>query len=202
MGKIYHDWNKIKHDYISDPQSSLRRIAAKYHISLNSLALKSKADGWYEARKKYQDDLLTKALTKTAEKQSTLLSQESDYLAMMKGHLERMLRDEQQFHRHLVQESSYSTEEGAVTTTEERIFDKVDARALKDTMQVLRMVEDMTRSLYNLQKADAIQRRQIEEARLELERQRFEFEKQKAEFSRPDKENVISIEGIEKGWTE
>jgi hypothetical protein len=69
-------------------------------------------------------------------------------------------------------------------------------------MQTLKMIEEMTRSLYNVQKAEAIQKAQIDAARLELERERFEFEKQKAEMNRPDSNNSIRIDGLEPGWSE
>ena len=194
-GRQNYDWAKIQQDYVTTPDMSLRKIAEKYDINPKTVYKKSKAEGWFATRKKCQAKIAAKGIAKTTNKMASKLSQEADYLALMKGHVGRMLRDEQQFNRHLT--TNLITGE-----TSEVVYEKTDARALKDAMQVLKMMEDMTRSLYNLQKAEVLQKQQIEAARLELERERFEFEKQKAEFSKPDTNNVIRIDGIEKGWTE
>jgi hypothetical protein len=64
------------------------------------------------------------------------------------------------------------------------------------------MLESMTRSLYNIQKAEQIQKHNLDADRLQLERERFEFEKEKANFYKPDTSNAIRIEGFEEGWAE
>lgn len=173
-GGIRHDWAAIKHEYVTDPNASLRKIAKKYGVSLNTIAKKSKAEDWFATRKKTQTKIVTKGITKTVNKMADELSKESDFLERMKGHMDKMLQDEQQFQRHLVNE-------GADTFfgTEERIFDKYDTRAMKDSMQILQMMESMTRSLYNIQKAEALERQQIERERLELEKERLAFERER-----------------------
>lgn len=193
-GRIY-DWEKIQLDYVTTPDMTLRKIAKKYGINYKTVALRSKADSWFATRKHYQSDMVSKAITKTADKMASELAKEVDFLALMKGHMDRMLSDHDQFQRQVV--TNVITGE-----TEERVFEKFDSRAMKDSMQTLKMIEEMTRSLYNLQKAETIQRHQIEAERLQLEREKFEFEKQKAEFSRPDSTNTIRIEGFEKGWSD
>lgn len=173
-GGIRHDWAAIKHEYVTDPNASLRKIAKKYGVSLNTIAKKSKAEDWFATRKKTQTKIVTKGITKTVNKMADELSKESDFLERMKGHMDKMLSDDQQFQRHLVNE-------GADTFfgTEERIFDKYDTRAMKDSMQILQMMESMTRSLYNIQKAEALERQQIERERLELEKERLALERER-----------------------
>lgn len=197
MGRQNYDWNKIKHDYVTAPQSSLRKIAEKYGISYTTVAKRSRTDNWFADRQECQSDIATKAISKTTDKLAKELADEADFLQLMKAHVGRLLKDEQQFHRHLVQGGMADDFE-----TKEIITEKADARALKDTMQVLKMIEEMTRSLYNLQKAETLQKHQIDQAKLDLERERFEFEKEKAEMNKPDKSNRILIEGMEKGWAE
>lgn len=192
-----YDWAKIQHEYVTDPQMSLRRIAEKYGINYKTVAKKSKAEGWFATRKKSQSRVVSRAISQTEKKMAKELSQEADFLALMKGHVGRMLQDEDQFRRHIVQGGVDENFE-----TKEIVADKVDARSMKDAMQVLRMIEEMTRSLYNIQKAEQLNKQQIERERLELERERFEFEKEKAEFMKPDTSNAIRIEGFEKGWDE
>ena len=194
-GGIRHDWAAIKHEYITNPDASLRKMAAKYGVKYDTIAKKSKAEGWFAARKNHQSKVVSKGVSKTLNIQAKELSDEADFLALMKGHMSRMLSDSDQFQRHLV--TNIVTGE-----TEEKICGKADSRAMKDAMQTLDLIEKMTRSLYNLQKAETIQRHQLDAERLQLERERFEFEKQKAEYAKPDSSNSIRIEGFEEGWSE
>ena len=201
-GRQNYDWGAIKHDYVTDPKASLRKMAAKYGVSLNSIYKKSKADGWFAARKKHQERIVAKAIARTEDKMARELSKEADFLGVMKGHMEKMLRDEDQFRRHLVETKVIDDDGGMIITTEERKYDKYDSKAMKDSMQILQMMESMTRSLFNIQKADALQKAQIDRERLELERERLELEKQKAELNKVEKDAVIRIGGMEEGWAE
>ena len=194
-GGIRHDWAAIKHEYVTDPKSSLRKIADKYGVNYNTVAKKSKADDWFATRKKTQSKILAKAISRTEDKMAKELAEEADFLALMKGHVSRMLNDQDQFNRHI----KVDPVTGDVS---DEILDKVDSRAVKDTMQTLKMIEEMSRSLYNIQKAEAIQKRQLEAERLQLERERFEFEKLKADINKPDASNTIRIDGLEEGWAE
>jgi len=193
-GGIRHDWAAIKHYYVTDPDATLRKAAKKYGVSNDSIFKKSKAEGWFATRKKHQEKVIAKGIAKTGELQAKELSQTSDFLALMSGHMSRMLSDSQQFQRQLIMNPMTGN-------TEERVTEKFDARALKDSMQALEMIEKMTRSLYNLQKAETIQKHQLDAERLQLERERFEFEKQKAEMFKPTDGNAIRIEGFEEEWS-
>ena len=194
-GRQNYNWNPVKHDYITDPSMSLRKVAKKYDISLDAVAHKSKAEGWFAARKEHQNKIVTKAITQTDDKLAAELSQESDFLALMKGHMSRMLSDQEQYQRHIIT-NPYTGE------TEERICNKFDSKAMKDSMQMLQMMEAMTRSLYNIQKATELQKAKNDAERLALEREKFEWEKQKADMMKPDKSAVIRIEGFEQEWAE
>lgn len=194
-GRQNYDWAKIQHDYVTDPQMTLRKIAEKYGINYKTVAKKSKADNWFATRKKCQSRVVLKSISRTEDKLAKELSEEADLLALMKGHVTRALKDQDQFNRHL----KIDPVTGDIS---EQILDKVDARAIKDSMQVLKMIEEMSRSLYNIQKAEAIQKHQLDAERLQLEKERFEFEKQKAEMFKPDNSNSIKIDGLEEGWAE
>lgn len=187
-GRQNYDWEAIKHDYVTDPDATLRKIADKYGIRRNTVYKKSKADDWFATRKKVQAKVGAKAVAKTTNKMAAELSKESDYLQLMKGHMGRMLQDDMQFQRHLVEEITINEEEGRVVTTSEEIFDKFDSRAMKDAMQILKMMEDMTRSLKNIQKAESIQKQQLERERFEFDkemaRQKLELEKEKIALER------------------
>ena len=178
-GGIRHDWAAIKHEYVTDPDASLRKIAKKYGVSLNAIAKKSKAEDWFVTRKKTQTKIVTKGITKTVNKMADELSKESDFLERMKGHMDRMLQDDMQYQRHLVETKTFDEDGGMTIATEERLYNKYDSKAMKDSMQILQMMESMTRSLYNIQKAEALERQQIERERLELEKERLALERER-----------------------
>ena len=171
-GRQNYDWAKIQHEYVTDPQMTLRKIAEKYGINYKTVAKRSKADNWFATRKKCQSRVVSKAITKTENKMVAELSDEADFLQLMKGHMSRMLNDDLQFQRQLIMNP-------VTGETEEKVTEKFDSRAAKDSMQILQMMESMTRSLYNIQKAEAIQRHQIELERLELEKERLALERER-----------------------
>lgn len=187
-GGIRHDWAAIKHEYVTDPNASLRKIAKKYGVSLNTIAKKSKAEDWFATRKKTQTRVVTKGITKTTNKMADELSKESDFLERMKGHMDRMLQDNMQYQRHLVETKVIDDDGSMIISTEERQFDKFDSRAMKDSMQILQMMESMTRSLYNIEKAERIQKQQLDRERFEfdkeMQRERLELEKERLALER------------------
>lgn len=194
-GRQNYDWAKIQHEYVTDPQMTIRKIAAKHGINTQTVAKKSKAEGWFATRKEYQSKVITRAITETGKLQAKELAKEADFLKAMKGHMERMLADDKQFQRHL-------TTNMVTGETKEEIYNKADTRAMKDAMQTLKLIEEMSRSLYNIQKAQDIQKHQIDADRLKLDQEKQEWEKQKADMLKPDASNSIRIEGLEEGWAE
>lgn len=194
-GRQNYDWAKIQHEYVTDPQMTLRKIAEKYGINYKTVAKKSKADNWFATRKRCQSRVVLKSISKTEDRLAKELSDEADFLTMLKGHMDKMLSDSEQFQR--------QTYVDPITgELKEKVCDKADTRAMKDAMQTLDLMEKMTRSIYNLQKAEAIQKHQLDAERLALEREKFEWEKQKADMLKPDASNSIRIEGFEEGWSE
>jgi hypothetical protein len=187
-GGIRHDWAAIKHEYVTDPDATLRKIADKYGIRRNTVYEKSKAEGWFATRKETQAKVGAKAIAKTTNKMAAELSQESDFLNKMKGHFDRMISDSQQYQRHLVETKVIDDEGSMIITTEERQFDKFDSKAMKDSMQILQMMESMTRSLYNIEKAERIQKQQLDRERFEfdkeMQREKLELEKEKIALER------------------
>lgn len=193
-GRQNYDWDLIKMDYVSDPQSSLKNISEKYGIRLRTIADKSKADDWFATKKKFQAEVVEKATAKLTAKAT---SKKADELANaikaatnIADAILKKSQDPDQFCRYIVQEGNAESYGSA-----EYVFEKMDMRAAKEAISALKGVDDLLRGYYNIQKAEA-----LEKAR--LERERFEFEKQKAEILKPDSTNSIRIEGFEKGWSE
>lgn len=195
-GRQNYDWGTIMMDYVTDPHQTLRKISKKYDIKYDTVAKKSKADSWFATRKKHQSNVISRAISKTETKQANELAKEMNMLSMMQEHIDKALQDKAQFNRHV----KVDPVTGDLTDV---VLDKVDTRAAKDIMQTLKMIEEMSRSLYNIQKAEAIQKHQLDAERLQLEKERFEFEKQKAESNKPDTSGaVIRVEGFDSDWAD
>ncbi len=58
------DWKKVKTEYITDEASSYTRLSKKYGISRSTIANRAGREGWAGEKERYQDELVTKTLSK------------------------------------------------------------------------------------------------------------------------------------------
>ena len=70
------DWKKIKRDYITDPDSSYRKLSSKYGVSVKEICNHGRAEGWPEQRKQHMNNLSTKTLEKIVEKESNFVAEQ------------------------------------------------------------------------------------------------------------------------------
>lgn len=63
------DWKAIKTEYITT-DTSYRKLAKKYGISLNTICNKSKQEGWIEDKEQFIDKTVAKTIEKISEAQS------------------------------------------------------------------------------------------------------------------------------------
>ena len=63
------DWVGIKTEYITTA-TSYRKLADKHGVPFRTLADRARAEGWSAARKKHCNDVVTKALRKSANQQA------------------------------------------------------------------------------------------------------------------------------------
>lgn len=194
-GRRNKSWEKIKADYVTDPGLSLKKVAEKYGVPLRTVAQHSKAENWFATKQEHQEQYSNELASKLHQKKADTLEQELMAALNFSDRLLKVLEDDpEQFNRHLIV-TTVSDAEGLTTTTDEKTFDKLDMRAMKDAVSVLKTIEELKRSILGIQTIENLQKHQ-------LERDRFEFEKQKAEILKPDSTNSIRIEGFEKGWSE
>ena len=73
------DWQKAEHEYITGGDG-YRTLAKKYGVSRTVLSEYGKKHDWVQKRQDYQDDCLTKAVQKTADRVSDQLSQMQENL--------------------------------------------------------------------------------------------------------------------------
>lgn len=200
-GRQNYDWVKIKADYVSNPELTLKKIAIKYGIRERTVLDKSRAEGWFATKKKNMEKLSAKVTERVTAKKADALAKEIMIADRISSRILKAMEDELQFNRYIVNESM-SDETTSMSTSNEKIFDKVDMRALKDAAQTLKLVEEMKRSMLNIQKAEQLNRERREDRRLEIEEERLRMEQAKTESMKTDKDIKIIIEGYEEGWSE
>lgn len=66
------DWDAIRTEYITNPETSYRKLAVKYGIHYKVISERGKAEKWLELRSQHKDKLLTKTLDKISRKQADL----------------------------------------------------------------------------------------------------------------------------------
>lgn len=193
-GRRNKSWEKIKADYVTDPGLSLKKVAEKYGVPLRTVAEHSKAENWFATKQEHQEQYCNELATKLHQKKADTLEQELMAALNFSDRLLKVLEDDpEQFNRHLIV-TTISDDEGVITTTDEKTFDKIDMRSMKDAVSVLKTIEELKRSILGIQTIENLQRYQ-------LDRDRFEFEKHKADALKPDGSNSIRIEGYEEQWS-
>lgn len=165
-----YDWNLIMTDYITNSDSSLRKIAEKYGIRFTTVKDKAKADSWFATKQEYQKKIQKKAATKVVTKKANELAglvTASDYIekAILKA-----INDPDYFNKHLVSRN-LNEEEDTLTI--------LNTKAMKDMMRVIKDVEDVKRSILDIKRSDTAERLALERERLELEKERLALERER-----------------------
>lgn len=161
------DWLKIKTEYITT-DTSYRKLAEKYGLSRVQVGNVGNQEGWVDLRRKYLEETLTKTLDKTADIDSSRLARLMETTSKAIDVVVNAIEDEQQFKRYIITES---LGEGA-TTTEERIFAKVDTKALKDFTTVLKDLTGLMRDFYNIPTPAQAETQRIAAARLAMDQKK------------------------------
>ena len=163
------DWEAIRTEYVTT-DTSLAKLAKKYGCTKTMVGYKSRDEGWVKQRKQYLDSVYTKTVEEAKKQDVKRLSKLMDATGKLIDVAMRAIEDDKQFNRFIVSEG---LGEGVSETTEKQ-FEKVDTKALKDTVAVLKDLTAMVRDFYDI--PTAAQREQREQAR-----QKAEIEKKRAE---------------------
>lgn len=191
-GRQNYDWETIKTDYVTS-DLSLRAIAEKYRIRPRTVTDRASAESWFATKKEFKKKTTEKAIAKVATRKANQLAKEIEAADKISSVLTKALSDLDQFNRHLVIETAKDDTGMQITTTVEKTFDKLDTRALKEVAQTLKLVEDIKRSLLNIETMEQHNRRLREQKRLEIEEERLKIEQQKANISTGGDEDNCGI---------
>lgn len=176
-----HNWKKIKTEYITT-NIGLRKLAEKYGVAVSTVGRRSKDEGWPALRLQYKDKTLTKTLEKSSDIEANRLARLMDTTTKAIDVAVKAFEDEQQFNRYLVnRHEAYAspiiaddgeTAIGERAWTEEKIYSKVDTKALKDLTSVLKDLTGLMRDFYNIPTPAQAEAQRIAAERLELDRLR------------------------------
>ena len=186
-GRQNYNWGKMKAEYIADPSSSLRKIANKYGVSLTAIGKKAKADNWFATKQEHQEKIVNESVTEVGLKHKEALKQELESVMNISDTISKTLtEDPYQFNRYVAQTekpeiltSGNTSRLGVYKYVEEKLFSKLDARAIKDIVQSLRVIEEMKRSMLEIQNVNERQRAEIERERLAIEKERLALERER-----------------------
>lgn len=195
----WYDWQAIRTEYITS-RISLKDLAEKHGIRRATVTERSRKEGWTSLRKLYVEKTIKKTIEKESTKTANKLAKELAIADGIADVLAKALKDTDQFRKHIVQDKFIDDEGGMSILTTERVFDKYDMRAIQQAMTALKMVEEMKRSIENIQKMDALNKQKNEEKRLSMEERRLQLEEEKRKTAQPDKEMTVHIKGYEEGW--
>lgn len=200
MPRPTYDWDKIRTEYITS-DLSLKDISEKYGVQQRLVNTKSAEQGWVDQRKKYNAKVVEKAVNKVATKRANQLAKELAIADNISNVLKKALDDAEQFNRYII-DTTTRVDGTEIRTSEEKTFEKVDMRALKDAAAALRLVEEMKRSMAGILRVEEINRNRREEKRLKLEEEKLQLQKEQTEARKPDTDIKVVITGYEEGWDE
>lgn len=163
------DWKAIKTEYITT-NKSLRDLTKEYDVGYTSLSLHSREEGWVEERKDYQAKCVLKATQKTCNKESDRLARLITATTKAIDVAMEAFEDDKQFNRYVVTEGLGM----GISETSEKIFDKVDTKALKDLTGVLKDLTALMREYYNIPTPAQAEAQRIAAERLELEKRKVD----------------------------
>lgn len=165
-GKI--DWVKLETLYVSG-NMSLRELARSEGVSLSTLSGVSAREEWSRKRTQYRDKVKARSLARAQARGAKKLDRMIKAVEKTADMAMKALEDKDQFRRYIVTEGS----EGCMESTE-KVFEKLDTKALKEYAAAMRDLSGMLRDYYGLRlPADQV-REEIAKEKLELERKRTE----------------------------
>ena len=200
MTRPTYDWDKIRTEYITS-DLRLKDITEKYGVQQRLVNTKSAEQGWVDQRKKYNAKVVEKAVNKVATKRANQLAKELAIADNISNVLKKALDDAEQFNRYII-DTTTRVDGTEIRTSEEKTFEKVDMRALKDAAAALRLVEEMKRAMAGILRVEETNRNRREEKRLKLEEEKLQLQKEQTEARKPDTDIKVVITGFEEGWDE
>jgi len=190
------DWEAIKSEYITT-SISYRKLAEKWGVSFRTLADRAKREGWPIERDNYRNSVVTRTVqivsSRTSSTNANRLLRLQEAADSMSKVIAEIFNDTKQFNRHII---TQGLGEGA-TVVEERQYEKIDTKAIKDLTGAMKDLAYVLRNIYDIPTVQ-------EKSAMDIAAERLQLDKAKADAEKTD-DKEISIEFFtpeEKGWAE
>jgi hypothetical protein len=148
-----------------------KALAKKHGVSLCVLQKYAVKENWVEEKRKYALKVVEKAVQKEVNRQANALAKELQAADKMSDVILKALGDDKQFNRWIVTEGG-----DGYTITDEKVFEKVDMRSMKDAVATLKMIEQLKRSVQGLLTLQEETQRDIALRKIALEERKVEAE--------------------------
>ena len=174
------NWQRIKVAYVTG-QMSYKDLARKHKLQPNAVSRKGREEEWPRLRKEYREKAAAKAIANENVNEAERLSKLIQAEDAMEDVVLKLFTDAQQFYRHIVIDGKGHSEE--------RIFDKVDTRAIRDLTGALKDLTYVRRNLNNLPTQAEKEAQRIAAERLKMDQKKAEMDEN------ADKSITVVIQG-------
>ena len=167
------DWAKIKIEY-ANGKASYRELAEKHNVSFSTLQKRAKEEKWAEARKKYRDKVVSKALTRTCARDAQRLARLQKSAMLLAVDIERALQDPDVIYKHVGSVEGIPAENKLTTPNGKNLY--ALARALREATAAMRDLYGINTRAEQFAQDKGAQRLQIEREKLDMEKRALEAE--------------------------
>lgn len=158
------NWDAIRADYVTGTMSQAV-LCKKHGVSARQIAEHARLEKWVEQRKEYRRKTTEKAIRKASDKDAAVLQSLLRSVSKLSRQMEKGLSDDEQLFRHLVMVGG----EGEPMDTEERIYKKMDAAALRQTAGAIKELTAAARDLLGVRSAQQEEEYQLALRKMALE---------------------------------
>jgi len=171
-------------------------LAEKYGVSIKVIERKSAKEKWVEQKKCYINKVFNKTIDKISEKEVDKLVKLQKAADSMSNVIANVFDDLDQFNRHLVQTKEIS-QDSQTCGVEEKIYKKVDTKAIKDMTAAMKNLTTTVRNLYDIPTAYEQSARDMAANKLKMEQEKMQREAEKGNVE----DVVIKLEGPINGYS-
>ena len=158
------NWDAIRAAYVTGSMSQAE-LCREYGVSTRQVAEHSRAENWVEQRKAYRSKTAAKAINRASDKDAAVLGSLLRSVTRLSRQVERGLEDDDQLFRHLIMVGGGHDP----MDTEERIYNKMDADALRKMSGAIKELTAAARDLLGVRSAQQEEEYQLELRKMALE---------------------------------
>ena len=163
------DWQAIRLKYITG-RMGYKPLADAHKLRYSVLQRRATAERWPAQREEYRKQAADKAIERELENEVDRLATLIRVANHMQDVIANIDKDPDQFHRYLVQDEIYDPEcDTPLKTTEERVFKKLDTKAVRDIVAAVKDLLYIVRNLHGMPTQAEAEAQRVAAERLKIE---------------------------------